>query len=173
MPNPIFVRALSAEELAALRAASRSADQFTVRRAQFLLQSHAGRSAPQIAIDWHCSAQAVRNAIRDFNTNGLAALTAGSCRPHHLRPSSFDPAGRAALKELLHRSPREFGFANSNWSLPRLAQAAHQQGLTAQLVSSETIRQALRGLGLKWRKARAHITSPDANYEPKKSDVTG
>lgn len=168
MPTPIFVRALSAAELAALRAASRSSDQFTVRRAQFLLQSHARRSAPQIATDWHCSAQAVRNAIRAFNKSGLDALTAGSSRPINLRPSSFDQASREQLKDLLHRSPREFGFATSLWSLERLAQAAFQQGLTVQLVSRESVRQALLALGLKWRKARAHITSPDAHYEQKK-----
>lgn len=173
MPNPIFVRALSAEELAALRTASRSSDLFTVRRAQFLLQSHARRSAAQIAADWGCTSQTVRNAIRDFNNDGLAALRPGSRRPKHLRPSSFDQQGIEALGQLLHRSPREFGFANSNWSLPRLAAAAYQQGLTAQLVSRESVRQALLKLGLKWRKARAHITSPDAHYLRKKSAVTG
>lgn len=173
MPNPIFVRAISAEELAALRAASRSADPFTVRRAQFLLQSQARRSAPHIAADWDCTAQCVRNAIRDFNANGLAALTAGSRRPKHCKPPSFDQPGIAALEQLLHRSPREFGFANSNWSLPRLAAAAYQQGLTTQLVSRESVRQALLKLGLKWRKARKHITSPDAHYHQKKSGATG
>ena len=43
----------------------------------------------------------------------------------------------------------------------------------AQRVSDETIRQTLLRLGVKWKRAKHWITSPDPGYERKKLRETG
>ncbi len=168
MTAPIFVRELTTDEQAALRTALRSSDAFSARRAHILLASSEGMRPAQIARTWNCTPQGVRNAIHDFNSNALAATTMRSRRPKTTKPL-FDQIKAQQLCDILHRSPRDEGFVTSLWSLARLAIVAQRQGLTTQVVSIETIRQALLRVGIKWRKARKHITSPDADYERKKS----
>ena len=48
------------------------------------------------------------------------------------------------------------------------AEVSFAQGLTPRLVSDETIRLALRRLGVAWKRAKHWITSPDPAYAPKK-----
>jgi hypothetical protein len=72
----------------------------------------------------------------------------------------------------LHASPRAFGHARSTWTLGLLAQVAHKQGLSATVLSPETIRQALVRLGVNWRRAKHRLTSPDPAYAHKKTGAT-
>ena len=46
------------------------------------------------------------------------------------------------------------------------------QGLTATRVTGETIRATLARLGVRWRRAKAWITSPDPEYARKKDAAT-
>src|SRR5215218_10946748 len=86
MHPPIFVREPSAEERARLEAALRASDAFTMRRAQIVLLSAEGRRPQEIARGLRGAAQTVRNGVRAFNAEGLAALTAGSSRPKSAAP---------------------------------------------------------------------------------------
>jgi transposase len=119
-----------------------------------------------------CSSQTVRDAIHDFNERGLDALKAGSSRPERTR-AAFDEKSAGALRELLHRSPREFGRDGSLWTLAMAAEVAFEEGLTRKRVSGETIRATLaRLLGARWQRAKRWITSPDPLYERKKGGAT-
>jgi hypothetical protein len=83
--------------------------------------------------------------------------------------AAFDEHGAEAVKELLHRSPREFGRDSSLWTLEMAAQVAFEEGLVQRRVSGETIRATLsRLLGVRWQRAKRWITSPDPLYERKK-----
>src|SRR4051812_49867696 len=86
MHPPIFVRELDGAERSRLEAGLRAAGAFTVRRAQIVLLSAAGRQPRAIAQGLCCAVQTVRNAIRAFNARGLAALTVGSPRPQSAGP---------------------------------------------------------------------------------------
>src|SRR4051794_41310279 len=86
MHPPIFVRELDSAGRDRLGAALRAASAFTVRRAQIVLLSAAGRRPRAIAHGLCCAVQTVRNAIRAFNAHGLAALSAGSSRPKSAAP---------------------------------------------------------------------------------------
>ena len=108
MKPPIFVRKPSKEERKRLESGLRSKDAFTLRRSQILLASARGEQAPRIARSLGCSAQTVRHAIHDFNERALDARVAGSSRPKRTN-AAFDRKSAEALRELLHRSPREFG----------------------------------------------------------------
>ena len=171
MQAPIFVRPPSEQEEQALTAGLRSADAFTLRRSQIILASARGERAPAIARSLGCSDQTVRNALRAFDARGVAALAEGSSRPHTVH-AAFDAAGAERLRGLLHRSPRDFGHATSVWTLELAAEVAYAEGLTAQRVSDETVRATLARLGIRWRRAKTWITSPDPAYAQKNSAVT-
>jgi transposase len=172
MHPPIFVRELSDAERAQLEAGRRSKSAFTMRRAQIVLSSAAGQPPRAIAAGLGCARQTVRNAIRAFNTDGLAALTAGSSRPKSAAPA-LDSAKLERLRAILHPSPRAFGQARSTWTLGLLAQVAHEQGLSVTVLSAETIRQALLRLKVGWKRAQRWLTSPDPDYARKKGAATG
>ncbi len=173
MKPPIFVRSLSEEEREALTAGLRSKDAFVLRRSQILLASSRGESPPKIAASLGCGSQTVRNAVHDFNERGLDALEPGSSRPKRTR-TAFDEESAEAVREMLHRSPREFGKDSSLWTLEMAAQVSFEEGLVERLVSGETIRATLaRLLGVRWQRAKRWITSPDPLYERKKGGAMG
>ena len=167
MKPPIFVRSLSQEEREALTAGLRSKDAFVLRRSQILLASSRAESPPKIAASLGCGSQTVRNAIHAFNERGLEALTPGSPRPKRTR-AAFDERGAEALREMLHSSPREFGKQSSLWTLEMAALVSFEEGLTKERVSGETIRATLERMGVRWRRAKHWITSPDPLYGRKK-----
>ena len=171
MHPPIFVRELSGAERAQLEASLRATSAFTVRRAQIVLRSASGRTPREIARGLCCASQTVRNAIRAFNAGGLAALTAGSSRPKSAAPV-LDRARLERLRAILHQPPRAFGRARSTWTPALLARVAHEQGLSATVLSSETIRQALRRLAVGWKRAKRWLTSPDPAYARRKAAAT-
>lgn len=171
MHPPIFVRELSGAERAQLGASLRASNAFTMRRAQIVLLSAAGRRPREIAQGLCCAVQTVRNGIRAFNASGLAALSAGSSRPKSAAPA-LDGAALEQLRATLHASPRAFGHARSTWTLGLLARVAHARGLSATVLSAETIRQALLRLGVRWRRAKRWPTSPDPAYARKKTGAT-
>jgi transposase len=171
MQAPLFVRPPTEEEQQALAAGLRSADAFTLRRCQILLASTRGERVPAIARSLGCGEQAVRNALHAFDQQGVAALREGSSRPHTIH-AAFDAAGAERLRALAHRTPREFGHPTSVWTLALLAEVAFAEGLTAKRVSAETIRATLDRLGLRWRRAKGWITSPDPAYAQKNSAAT-
>jgi transposase len=149
----------------------RSSEAFTLRRAQIVLASARGEWVPRIAEHLACGEQTVRNAIHAFNARGVWAFQAGSSRPHTIR-MAIDAGGAERLRALLHQSPRTFGKPTSLWTLELAAEVSVAEGITAEQVSDETIRQAIRRLGIGWKRAKHWITSPDPEYARKKVRAT-
>ncbi len=172
MRSPIFVRVLSQEEHQKLQEGLRSVDSFVMRRSQILLASNQGQTPRQIAMVVGRTGQTVRNVIRAFHDVGLACLSRNSSRPKTLR-TIFDESRAAALGELLHQSPRNFGHPTSLWTLELAAQVSLEQGLSPHQVSVETIRVTLKRLGKSWRRAKHWIVSPDPEYSRKRGRVSG
>ena len=172
MKTPLFIRPLTEDERRQIQAGLRSKEAFVMRRAQVLLASDRGERATAIANQFGCHRQTVLNIIHGFNATGLAVFEEGSSRPHRLR-TSFPDEALEALRDLLHRSPRDFGLDTSMWTLSLAAQISFQQGLTARLVSGESIRRALKRLGKNWKRAKHWITSPDPQYLLKKTPAIG
>lgn len=172
MQTPLVVRPPTDSERQALAAGLRSGDAFTLRRSQIILASARGERVPAIARSLGCSAQTVRNALHAFDRDGVTALVAGSSRPHTLHVA-FDTDGAQRLRALLHRSPRDFGHPTSIWTLELAADVVFAEGLTAKRVSDETIRATLARLGIRWRRAKGWITSPDPAYTKKNDAATG
>jgi transposase len=172
MKRPIYVRPLSDAERETLEAGLRSPDAFTLRRCQILLASADGQNAYQIAHNLGCDPQTVRNAIHIFNEEGLSkALRRGSNRPNTIH-RSFEEEGAEALRQMLHRSPREFGKPSSLWTMELAAEVSFEEGFTKERISGETVRATLARMGVRWQRAKHWITSPDPLYERKKGGAT-
>lgn len=171
MKAPIFIRPLTEDERKQIKAGLRSSDAFVLRRCQILQASERGERAPAIARELGCDDQTVRNVINGFTTSGLAVLSEGSSRPHRLR-TAFSEDSQERLRDLLHRPPRDFGKEQSLWTLGLAAQVSFEQGLIAAPTSVESVRRALKRLGTTWKRAKHWITSPDPQYQLKKTPVT-
>ena len=172
MREPLFVRPLTTAEHQALEAGLRAAEAFTVRRCQILLKSAQRLTPREIQEQLGWSDQCVREALHAFNERGLACL-----QPQSKRPKSaakvLPEAALPQLKDWLHQSPRTFGLPTSRWPLEGLATVSAARGLTPWLVSDETIRDAIRRLGVSWQRAKRWIESPDPAYARKKGPEIG
>jgi transposase len=168
MRPPIFVRELTKKERDRLEVGLRSKDLYVLRRCQILLASARGEWVPRIAATLGCTDQTVRNVLREFEREGLdACLTRGSTRPHTIQ-AKVDAVADEQLRALLHQSPRTFGKPTSVWTLELVAEVSFAEGITAERVSAETIRQAIGRLGVRWKRAKQWITSPDPEYARQK-----
>jgi transposase len=171
--KPLYARALTEAEQTTLRHNLKSADGLTVRRTQMILMSaEEGLKVDEIGRRLGCHGQTVRETLHAFQAEGLKALKPKSKgRPDDQR--AFDDEARIHLRELVRQSPRAVGYEASLWTLELLAQASHEHGLTRQPVSGETVRATLVAMGIRWKRAKHWITSPDPDYERKKSDGIG
>src|SRR5439155_15319263 len=107
--------------------------------------------------------QGIRNVIHAFNARGRDVLRPGSHHPGVV-VSAFDTPRALALRDLLHQSPRLCNKPTSVWTLELAAEVAHEHGLTPTRVSGVSIRNTLARLGVRWRRAKEWITSPDPEY---------
>ena len=171
MKAPISVRTLSEAEQAGIEAGLRSSDAFTLRRSQILRASSRGQRPSEIARNLGCATQTVRNAIHAFHERGLESLKEESSRPKTVQ-AQFDQEKREKLRAILHQSPRIFDKKRSLWTLHLAAEVCFEQGLTEKLVSIETIRDALKRLGVGWQRAKHWITSPNPDYLREKNGET-
>jgi transposase len=172
MRRSLSIRSLTTEEQARLRCGLRSGNAFVLRRCQILLASARGDSVEQIHTSLGFSRQGVRDVLHAFDDEGLMALTRRSNRPKSgpkAHPTLAE-AEREQLRQILEQSPRVFGKPASVWTLTLLAQVVQEQGLSVQILSLETIRVALKRLGLNWKRAKNRINSPDLSYTRKKTD---
>jgi transposase len=171
MHPPLYVRPLTDTERIRLCNGLRSGDAFTLRRCQILLASAQAHDARLIAHNLGCSPGTARNAIKAFHAEGLACLQEKSSRPHSAQ-SFLTQTHTPALLDLLHHSPRLHGKKTSLWTLDLVAEVCHTLGWTPRVLSGETIRVALKRLGISWQRAKHWITSPDPAYARKKKPVT-
>ena len=172
MRKPIYIRPLTPDEQQTLQEGLRSSNAFVLRRCQLWLASARGKTARVIAETLGCDDQTVRNVIHAFNTHGLACLRRRSSAPQRTPHAAFDAPRREQLRAFLHQSPRTYGKKTSVWTLSLAAQVCQELGLTERQVSIETIRLALKRLGVGWQRAKDWITSPDPDYVRKKNGAT-
>jgi transposase len=172
MRPPIFVRALPELEQERLEAGLHSQDVYVLRRCQILLASGRGEWVPRIAETLGCDDQTVRNVIGECERDGRdACLTRGSSRPHTIH-AKVDAVAGEQIRALLHQSPRTCGKPTSVWTMELAAEVSFAEGIIPERVSGETIRQAILRLGVRWKRAKQWITSPDPEYARKKVRAT-
>jgi transposase len=154
-----------------LEAGRRSNDAFVLRRSQIVLASADGAPVPVIAKQVGRTERNVHAVLDAFEGRGLDCLQRRSSRPRTIHAAFLAPQAEA-LKALLHQNPRTFGKPTSLWTLDLAAEVSFEHGLTPARVTGETVRATLARLGVKWRRAKAWITSPDPAYARKKARAT-
>jgi transposase len=164
----VFVRQLSPAEGAQLKRIARTAKQFPRRqRAQILLASASGMSAPQIAAVVRTDENQVRRVVHEFNQQGMDSLrpfVAGG------RPRTIRQPTRDRIVAIAGACPRSYGVPLNRWSLRRLRRYLLRRKVVRQL-SVEGLRQVLRAAGCSWQRTRSWKTSPDPDYEAKAARV--
>ena len=171
MRPPAHRRELSDDERAALEAGLRASDAFVLRRCQILLANARGESVVAIAREVGCSDQTVHNVLRAFDARRLEVLRRRASRPRTVW-AAFTPERAAALRDVLHQSPRTFGKPTSLWTLELAADVSFEHGLTPARVSDETVRATLARLGVTWKRAKTWLTSPGPEYARKEAAAT-
>jgi transposase len=165
-----FVRLFTQDERTVLANGCRALDAFTVRRCHILLASGEGLSPSTIASQQRCTRQTVHNVLEAFAARGLDCLRHGSHVPRSVTPV-LTAEKRQQLQAILHQSPRNFGQAQSQWTLKLLAVICQEQGLSERQLSPPTLLDAVVRLGACWKRAKHWIVSPDPAYARKKTSV--
>jgi transposase len=168
MIPPIYVRELTKEEQKQLQEGLRTKEAIVMRRCQIVMASAKRQIAPEIAENLSCSVGQVRYVIKRFNDQGVKSLGKRSCRPKKTR-LVMDEKRWEEVREILHHSPYEYGKKRSSWTLKLAAEVCFEKAITETELSSESMRNALKRLGVGWKRAKHWITSPDPLYEVKKS----
>jgi hypothetical protein len=76
---------------------------------------------------------------------------------------------REPVRAILHHSPRPLGQPARGWTLKRLADVGHEQGLSDTPLSGPTMLDAIVRLGGHWPHATHGIVSPDPASASKKT----
>lgn len=169
----IYARTPSKGERQALDTGLKSSVGSTVRRSQIILMSADERlTAKVISERIGQSDQQVRNVLHAFNEGGIACLKSKS-RARHDDQRAYNDQARERLREIIHQTPRTYGYESSLWDLEMLAEVSHQKELTGHRVHKDTVSQTLMEIGVNWNRAKHWINSPDEQYERKKSVEIG
>jgi len=146
--RPIYARPLEEAEKAVLQRELKSAVGQVVRRSQMiLLSAEEGLKIAVISARLGVSGETVRRVVVAFNTQGVAILyPRAQGRKDDQR--AFDDVAREQLVALAHRTPRDFGYATSLWTLDLLAEESYRQGLVTRRVHLDTISETLRQMGI-------------------------
>lgn len=111
--KPLYARSITDEELQMLRQSLKSANGFTVRRAQMiLLSAEEALKVDVIGARLGCQGQTVRDALHALHQNGVKCLEPKAKADHEDRRAFDDPA-RDRLRDLIRRSPHALGYDTS------------------------------------------------------------
>jgi transposase len=168
--RPIFVRKLSNAEKTELKKLLESTNTRLYKRARVIWLSAIKRlKAPEIAkiVDLHLNK--VRKYIRRFNKRGAAGLYQ---KPSGGRPREIKDKQRSKIIRLLKTKPRESGLAFSSWSLRGLCAIAIKTKVV-RTISPEYMRRIIAIEGYSYKRSKRWITSPDPEYEVKKTVLRG
>jgi transposase len=132
------------------------------RRTLAVLEFDRGRPVAELADLLGVTRQSVYNwataYARDLDPAALAD------EPRAGRPPVLGSAAEEWLPLLLAHSPQYLGYAASDWTVPLLQAALHDD--TGRGVSPDTVRRALHRLGYIWKRPR-YVLAPDPLREKK------
>jgi transposase len=126
------------------------------RAQMILLAAEQGLKVPQIAAIVRKSEATVLRWLKRYLAEGLGGLHDA---PRPGRPSEMTEAYRAALLAAVRRWPRSLGLPFSLWTLQRLVDYLAEH--TSIRVSDETVRRALKRMGIVLSRPQHQISSPD------------
>jgi len=167
MSRPIYVRGLTKSEQAELSRLIRgNQDARVVRRAQMIRLSSRGKKTTEIAEMWDVTVATVLRTIQNFNSDGLKSL---ADKPRRGRPRKTTNRYVSLLKQAVQKSPRDFGYSFSCWTLNRLRE--HLGRKTGVLLNPCYLSQLMARQDIVYRHPKhvmAHLRNPK-DYNEKKA----
>lgn len=145
----IYVRLLTDHEQQELKRMTRHEIGRISQRAQMVLLSAQGRSAPEIAAIFALSGPSVRFWLRRFEEGGPPGLRDA---PRSGRPPKVTAPLEQAVLNLLLADPLQAGYLASFWTVAMLGLAL--LGRLGVALSESCIRSTLRRLRLSWHRPR-------------------
>ncbi len=167
MSRPVYVRKLAKSEQRELSRLIRSnQDARVLRRVQMVRLSASGKKTTEIAEMWDVTIATVLRAIQNFNSGGLKSL---ADKPRKGRPRKTTNQYISLLKEAVQKSPRDFGYPFSSWTLNRLRE--HLGHKTGTLLNPCYLSQLMGREGIVYRRPKhvmAHLRNTK-DYNEKKA----
>lgn len=164
----VKVRPISNDEGNKLRKIVRHGkDRIEAKRAQVVMASAQGFTAPVIARIALMDEDYVRDIIHAFNDHGLEMLKP-KWGPG--APRKFTDEHRRALVELATSRPKDLGLPFQEWSLSRLRKAAIDRGVV-ESISEEWLRVIVQEAAISHQSIRTWKESDDPEFEKKKRRV--
>jgi transposase len=149
------VRPPTEQERQTLEAMTREAVGRVAMRAQMVLLSSRGYSAPRIAEIQDVAKVTVYKWIDRFDEKGPPGLYD---QDREGRPRKLGPEAEAELERVLGGPPTEEGQGASRWTAPRLAR--HLERKFGTEVHPDTVRRALQRLEYSWKRPRRVLPKP-------------
>jgi len=146
-------------------------DAIAVRRAEIVLASAQGESAPSIARRLHFTADYVRKVIHAFNERGARSLKAQYSNGG--RPREILPEHESELVELALTPPRLTGQPFTHWTLETLRDVAARRRLIPRKISIESVRQILKKHHISLQRTKTWKESNDPEFDVKKTPSSG
>jgi transposase len=87
------------------------------------------------------------------------------------RPARKKAVMKEVLEELIKKDPQAFGYLRTTWSLRAIAQ--HLDKELGIKTSNVHVWRILQELGLSYKMPKAHVISPDSDYQAKAQKVKG
>ena len=167
MSRPVYVRSMTKSEQSELSRLIRSnQDARVLRRAQMVRLSSSGKKAIEIAEMWDVTVATVLRTIQNFNLDGLKSF---ADKPRKGRPRKTTNRYVSLLKEAVQKSPRDFGYPFSSWTLNRLREHLGRQ--TGTLLNPCYLSQLMGREGIVYRRPKhvmAHLRNAE-DYNEKKA----
>jgi len=155
MSDPKTVRPPTDQERQALETMTREAVGRVALRAQMILLSDRGYSAPAIAEIQDVAKGTVYKWLDRFDKHGPEGLYD---QLREGRPRKLGPEAEAEIERVLEKPPTEEGYDASRWTAPRLAQ--HLERKFGTEVHPDTVRRALQRLEYSWKRPRRVLPKP-------------
>jgi len=164
----VFMR-LTPAEAAAVRAFIRKPPSGPARlRAQAIWFSSQGHPVKEIAKLLSVAERSVWNWFDAWRRQGLNGLRD---KPIPGRPASLSPQQQAQLVAITRQPPASVGMSGYTWNCRLLSEWV---GKTFHVtLTDEWVRQILLKHGLRFRRPKLVLTSPDPAYAQKKRRLTG
>jgi len=139
----------------------------TWRRAQIVLLSAQGMSAPGISEVVFTDPDTVREVIHNFNRDGFDALYP---RYKGGRPQTFTLPKRQEIKRIALSDPDDLGQPFATWSLSKLTDYLVAEGVVTD-ISHEGLRQLLIQENVRFQAVRTWKRSNDPDFEAKRDRI--
>jgi len=160
----IFVK-LTPDEVKKVKKLMRDAkDARLYQRAQIIWLSYLKKKVPEIAKIVGLEEHAVRRWIRRYEEEGIEGFTD---KPRPGRPRKVTQEYERKLLEVVHKSPKLFGYSKTNWTLQLLAK--HMRTETGVRICFQRVHQILSSHKIVFRRPKLHLVSPDPEYDFKKN----